>query len=265
MGKLFLKDLRRFDFVFLSDQSVFFISKYFNKSSGILHDFFPLYNGFECKKYRKWVELNLKYMQEMRAVIVPSDYIKKMAEERFPYIQFKRIHHFVSDDFRERDRIEARRMLGLDENKIILLSVSTKEIRKNNALLARVMNRLDGDYILLKIGSAEGIVQNLKDKRKLIEVKNVPYDIYPLYFNASDLLIFPSPDEGFGLPVIEAIKSRIPVIASDIPVMREITWNRVPLVDPMDDEKWVEFILKYSNLKNKISVNLESLIKYYRH
>ncbi|MGC8980305.1 MAG: glycosyltransferase [Thermoplasmata archaeon] len=202
-------------------------------------------------------------MQEMRAVIVPSDYIKKMAEERFPYIQFKRIHHFVSDDFRERDRIEARRMLGLDENKIILLSVSTKEIRKNNALLARVMNRLDGDYILLKIGSAEGIVQNLKDKRKLIEVKNVPYDIYPLYFNASDLLIFPSPDEGFGLPVIEAIKSRIPVIASDIPVMRKITWNRVPLVDPMDDEKWVEFILKYSNLKNKISVNLESLIKYY--
>jgi hypothetical protein len=213
MGNLFLNDLSRFNFVFLSDQSIFFISKYFNKSSGILHDFFPLYNGFECKEYRKWVELNLKYMQKMMAIIVSSDYIKKIAEERFPDVQFKRIHHFVSDDFRERDRIEARRMLGLDENKIILLNVSTKDIRKNNELLTRLMNRLDDYYTLLKIGSAEAIIKNLKDKRKLIEVKNVLYDIYPLYFNTSDLLIFPSLDEGFGLPVIEAIKSRLPVIA----------------------------------------------------
>jgi len=263
MGNLFLKDLSRFNFVFLSDQSIFFISKYFNKSSGILHDFFPLYNGFECKEYRKWVELNLKYMQKMMAVIVPSDYIKKIAEERFPDIQFKRIHHFVSDDFRERDRIEARRMLGLDENKIILLNVSTKDIRKNNELLTRLMNRLDDDYTLLKIGSAEAIIKNLKDKRKLIEVKNVPYDIYPLYFNASDLLIFPSLDEGFGLPVIEAIKSRLPVIASDIPVIREVTWNRVHLVDPLDEEKWVDSILRYSKRENKVPGDLEPLVKYY--
>ncbi len=262
-GNLLLKNLKKFDFLFLSDQSIFFISKYFNKTSGVLHDFFPLYDGFECKRYKKWIEINLKYMYKMRGVVVPSDYIRKMAEERFPDIQFKRIHHFVSDDFRERDRIKARRILGLDENKILLLNISTKDARKNNALLAKVMNRLDKNYLLLKIGSSEGIVQHLKDKRKLIEVKNVPYEIYPLYFNASNLLIFPSLDEGFGLPVIEAIKSKLPVIASDIPVMREITQNKVPLIDPMDEDAWVASILKYSDKNNLIYNDLDILIKYY--
>ena len=66
-------------------------------------------------------------------------------------------------------------------------------------------------------------------------MKNDPYDIYPLYYNASNFLISPTFDETFGLPVIKAIKSKLPVIVSEIPVIREINKNKVTLVDPMDE------------------------------
>lgn len=52
----------------------------------------------------------------------------------------------------------------------------------------------------------------------------------------ADLLMFPSlPMEGFGLPVIEAMASGVPVVASDIPGLRSIpgpAMTRVPAADP---------------------------------
>lgn len=51
-----------------------------------------------------------------------------------------------------------------------------------------------------------------------------------------DLLLFPSlPMEGFGLPVIEAIASKVPVVASDIPALRAVSAPaiaKVPAGDP---------------------------------
>src|SRR5690606_31533891 len=47
-------------------------------------------------------------------------------------------------------------------------------------------------------------------------------------------LVFPSLDEGFGLPVIEALQNGLPVIASDIPVLREIGKDMLMYIDPYD-------------------------------
>ena len=42
------------------------------------------------------------------------------------------------------------------------------------------------------------------------------------FFNNSLMYVFPSIDEGFGIPLIEALKLKVPVICSDIPIFREI-------------------------------------------
>lgn len=47
-------------------------------------------------------------------------------------------------------------------------------------------------------------------------------------------LVFPSLVEGFGLPVVEAMASGCPVIAADIPVLREIAGDAALAVDPRD-------------------------------
>ena len=49
---------------------------------------------------------------------------------------------------------------------------------------------------------------------------------------------FPSVYEGFGLPVIEAMAAGAPVLASDIPVMREVAVDAAVLLPPTDPGAW---------------------------
>jgi glycosyltransferase involved in cell wall biosynthesis len=56
-------------------------------------------------------------------------------------------------------------------------------------------------------------------------------------------LLMPSLAEGFGLPVVEALQVGTPVIASDLPVFREIGQGAARLVDPADRPGWSDAIL----------------------
>ena len=47
------------------------------------------------------------------------------------------------------------------------------------------------------------------------------------YFNNAFAYVFPSIDEGFGIPLIEAMRAHIPVICSDIEIFKEIGNNSV--------------------------------------
>lgn len=50
----------------------------------------------------------------------------------------------------------------------------------------------------------------------------VPEVDLPAFYSGARMLIYPSLEEGFGLPVLEAMASGTPVIVSDIPVLKEI-------------------------------------------
>ncbi|UCD43366.1 MAG: glycosyltransferase family 4 protein [Chloroflexota bacterium] len=54
-------------------------------------------------------------------------------------------------------------------------------------------------------------------------------------FRLADVIIFPSHREGFGIPVLEAGLSRVPVFASDIPPVRESSNDLINLFDPSSD------------------------------
>jgi glycosyltransferase involved in cell wall biosynthesis len=53
-------------------------------------------------------------------------------------------------------------------------------------------------------------------------------------------LVLPSVYEGFGIPPLEAFACGTPVVASDIPVIREVTGGRARLAPPEDVDAWVE-------------------------
>lgn len=56
-----------------------------------------------------------------------------------------------------------------------------------------------------------------------------------------DLLVFPSrPEEGFGLPLLEAMASRVPAVASRIPSTVLFAAGAVPLVPPSDVDAFAE-------------------------
>jgi glycosyltransferase involved in cell wall biosynthesis len=56
------------------------------------------------------------------------------------------------------------------------------------------------------------------------------------FYNASDLLVFPSVYEGFGLPLIEAMKCDLPVACSDIEIFHEVGDDAVLFFNPYDTD-----------------------------
>lgn len=61
-------------------------------------------------------------------------------------------------------------------------------------------------------------------------------DELPAIYAACALFVFPSTYEGFGIPVVEAMAAGRPMVLSNIPAFREITFGRVPTFDPLDVE-----------------------------
>jgi glycosyltransferase involved in cell wall biosynthesis len=66
-------------------------------------------------------------------------------------------------------------------------------------------------------------------------------DLWALYAGA-ELLAFPSVHEGFGLPPVEAMAVGTPVIASDLPVLREVGGPAARYVPAGDTDAWAEAI-----------------------
>jgi len=63
--------------------------------------------------------------------------------------------------------------------------------------------------------------------------------------------LFPSRAEGFGLPVIEAMQYQKPIIASDIPIFRELFGNDINYVSISDDEAAIECLASQMQKYNK--------------
>lgn len=63
----------------------------------------------------------------------------------------------------------------------------------------------------------------------------LPDEIISDFYRLADALLFPSFDEGFGIPLIEAGFSNIPVFCSDIPVFHEIGGENLSYFDPKGD------------------------------
>jgi glycosyltransferase involved in cell wall biosynthesis len=82
-------------------------------------------------------------------------------------------------------------------------------------------------------------------ERELLEpdryLQSVPPEEIARALRRCDLLLFPSrPEEGFGLPLLEAMASKVPAVASRIPSTVHLADGAVPLVPPGDAEAFAE-------------------------
>ncbi len=96
-----------------------------------------------------------------------------------------------------------------------------------------------GPDIPLEESQIDFLVRNSResDLRILVDVSDK--ELATAYHEAT-ALIFPSLFEGFGIPIIEAMASECPVIASDIPVFHEVAGNCASFFDPHSSDDLVE-------------------------
>ena len=123
------------------------------------------------------------------------------------------------------------------------LCVGTLEPRKNLDVVLDAFDRLwsdNHDISLVLIGRAGWLCESLLNRVRTHREKGVRLFWFDdvddanlaLAYQRASGLIFSSLVEGFGLPLVEALSQGLSVIASDIPVFREIAGNHARYFDP---------------------------------
>ena len=155
-----------------------------------------------------------------------------------------------------------------------ILHVGTFEKRKNLRILieafAELLKKRDADLKLVLIGQA-GPKKDMDERAELlqqIDQKNlldrvimpgyVSDELLHLYYQRALFYVFPSRNEGFGLPVLEAFAHQLPVIIADNSCLPEIAGDAAIRFNPDDAG---ELCIKMKTLLENTDVRNELISK----
>lgn len=148
-------------------------------------------------------------------------------------------------------------------NTFNLITISVLNKRKNIEFLIRVAKKLKEkkiDFIFKIIGDGkerkriEKLVRTYRIEKNIIFLGNITRENAMLELEKSDLFLFSSKSEGYGLVIVESLVHKTPVIVSNLPVMREIVKDgKNGYILELDEEKYVDKIIKLSKDHHKLT------------
>lgn len=123
---------------------------------------------------------------------------------------------------------------GIEGDYIVF--VGSRGLRKNLARLieAHEQLRLSGERTVLVLAGPAGRATGLEGHPGVRLTGWLDDSELRALVAGSRALALPSLDEGFGLPVLEALATGRPVVASDIPALREVAGTHASFADPLD-------------------------------
>jgi len=200
-----------------------------------LHDVVPLKRRSEY--LRTGIRFRMRYLAVERSarLIVPTAVVAEEVVEhlRVEPEQVVVIHEAVAPRLTKRAPQEVaavRRRYRLPEDYLLWVGgLETPDPRKRIAALTRTPRELP----LVLVGATKPWAHELPD---VTLTGRVPDDDLAAIYTGARALVFPSDDEGFGLPTVEALACGTPVVASDIPVLREVLGDRATFVEAGDIE-----------------------------
>ncbi len=147
----------------------------------------------------------------------------------------------AAPQFFEAQPLGADALLTFGLRKPFLLAVGTIEPRKNLTTLFDALGLLPSRMQLAVAGRPGwgapeilGRIDELGARGQVVHLGFVPDEVLPRLMATADMVINPSRYEGFGLPIIEALAAGAPVIASRLPVFREVGGDLVDYFEPTD-------------------------------
>jgi glycosyltransferase involved in cell wall biosynthesis len=125
------------------------------------------------------------------------------------------------------------------------VAIGTVEPRKGYDTLLEIWGALGPNAPRLQIFGRQGwarpeLCDKLRSTQKITWHENASDTEVQQALASARALLFPSRSEGFGLPLAEALEIGVPVIASDLPVFRELFGDK-PYYCPVGDvSAWIE-------------------------
>ncbi|MFA5211285.1 MAG: glycosyltransferase family 1 protein [Patescibacteria group bacterium] len=233
-----------------------------------VHDLsFEFMSHFFCLKRRLWHKLlkPKKVCQQAEKIICPSENTKrdvmdiyKISEKKIS-VSYLGLAKIFFREFSEETKNILKKKYDLPENFILFLG--TFEPRKNINLLLDVYKKTNlfqrGYYLIL--AGAKG----WKNKEIFAKIKNISGVKYISYvaaedkkalYNLAKIFVYPSFYEGFGLPVLEAMNSQVPVITTNNSSLPEISLDTTILINPYNEyelENAIENLLDNEKIRQK--------------
>jgi|GEM_PF-1597006 len=149
------------------------------------------------------------------------------------------------------------------ETKKEIIYIGRYEEYKNVGILVEAINELS-DYSLVMAGKCskeqKQKIQNLAaNNKQLIFVGKISDEQYCKYLSKATALALPSLEEGFGLPIIEAMSVGCPVVCSDIDILREVGGDAALYFNPSSVVELTDAIKKLENLEYRKKIIQKSL------
>jgi glycosyltransferase involved in cell wall biosynthesis len=202
--------------------------------------------------FRKMVERVLSGLQKAARVACDSTAIRdellahKLVEPDRVRVIPLGVHPTCSPGREPMADAEATKLIGHNSDSINLLHVGSTIRRKRIDVLLKVFANVRHQFPnarLLRVGGAFtdeqlNLVNQLGLNNSIVVLPHVSREVLAAIYRQATLVLQPSDAEGFGLPVIEAMACGTPVVASDLPVLREVGGDAAAYAPVADVAAW---------------------------
>jgi len=137
----------------------------------------------------------------------------------------------------------------------LVLFVGALQRRKNVARLVRAFERMPASWRLALAGADDGYgaleelraVEDSPRKRDIDVLGYVTQTELDALYRRARIFAFPSLDEGFGMPVLEAMANSVPVVTSQRSALPEVAGDAALLVNPDDPEEIAAALIRLAS------------------
>lgn len=202
------------------------------------------YHWWDVEIYRRKFKSTLK---EASRIIAISECTKRdiLYYGDFPEDKIDVIYQGCSNRFRksvsEADKNRVKAKYNLSDN--FILNVGSIEARKNVLLAVKALGCLLDSFRMVIVGKhtkyTDEVIayvkkNGLEDRVQILH--GIPDDDLPVIYHLAKVFVYPSRYEGFGIPIIEAIQTGLPVVACTGSCLEEAGGPDCLYVSPDDVE-----------------------------
>lgn len=202
------------------------------------------YHWWDVEIYRRKFKSTLK---EASRIIAISECTKRdiLYYGDFPEDKIDVIYQGCSNRFRksvsEADKKRVKAKYNLSDN--FILNVGSIEARKNVLLAVKALGCLLDSFRMVIVGKhtkyTDEVIayvkkNGLEDRVQILH--GIPDDDLPVIYHLAKVFVYPSRYEGFGIPIIEAIQTGLPVVACTGSCLEEAGGPDCLYVSPDDVE-----------------------------
>lgn len=232
----------------------------FPRQIATFHDLFVLSGDYSTPQFRERFAAQAREAAAAADLIVAVSAFTASAVEHYlnvPASRLRVIHHGVLPR-----PVQPDIQPNVAREKIILC-VGALQKRKNQTALIRAFRAAPPDWTLVLAGSegyeSEAVLREAANSPAHARIHTTGYisdKQIALWYARAGIFAFPSLDEGFGMPALEAMAAGVPVIAGNRSSLPEICGDAAMLIDPESDEELahaLRFLASDDDLRVKMS------------